>query len=253
LTRSEFDRVSSTRCSPSRCCAARRPRSPQPGRLRHHERCDGSGYQSPAGADACDPGACVLARPRSTWDDHRAGRPPGVLRGGGRPAEPGAWKSEGVPSHGHPRRARRGRPRSLTARVRKRAQSPPGLSPREVDVLRLATGGFTTREIGRAAGDLIQDRRSPHPAHLHQIGVSTRRRRPSGHSRTSRPQRRPPIELDAAPGHGLCPGSVDRRLHQCSPANTPDHPEAPPERGRVRNRHGASPRSWSSLSAAPST
>jgi DNA-binding NarL/FixJ family response regulator len=61
-----------------------------------------------------------------------------------------------------------------TARVRKRPQNPAGLSRREVDVLRLAARGLTTREI---AEELVISSKTAdhHIQHIYtKIGVSSR-------------------------------------------------------------------------------
>ena len=68
------------------------------------------------------------------------------------------------------------------ARRRRRADARPGgLSRREVEVLRLVADGPTTREIADAAVHLGEDRRPPHPAHLHEDRrLQPRRRHPLG-------------------------------------------------------------------------
>jgi HD-GYP domain-containing protein (c-di-GMP phosphodiesterase class II) len=141
----------------------------------HHERCDGSGYHRRVPINGSELGACVLAatevyvglttdradRPRLT-DPDAAGElrrleSEGVL-------EPRAVRAVLVAAgHGEP-----------AARRRRRAVHPGGLSDREVEVLRLAARGLTTRQIAdrlviapKTAGHHIQ--------HIYaKIGVSTR-------------------------------------------------------------------------------
>jgi HD-GYP domain-containing protein (c-di-GMP phosphodiesterase class II)/DNA-binding CsgD family transcriptional regulator len=114
----------------------------------HHEKCDGSGYHKRVRADADDLGACVLAATEIYvgLTAERADRQPfspddaaaelrrlesqGVL-------EPRASRAVLVAAgHGEPRRP-----------SGKRPVNPGGLTRREVDVLRLAAKGLTTREI----------------------------------------------------------------------------------------------------------
>jgi HD-GYP domain-containing protein (c-di-GMP phosphodiesterase class II)/DNA-binding CsgD family transcriptional regulator len=114
----------------------------------HHEKCDGSGYHKRVRADADDLGACVLAATEIYvgLTAERADRQPfspddaaaelrrlesqGVL-------EPRASRAVLVAAgHGEPRRP-----------SGKRPVNPGGLTRREVDVLRLAAKGLTTRQI----------------------------------------------------------------------------------------------------------
>ncbi len=182
---------SCTRCSPSRCCAARR-RSARlnPVAAAHHEKADGSGYHK-ASADRRrrHGGPCVLAATDVyvglTTD--RADRP--ALRGRGRRRASCAGSSARACSTR--RRPTRCSPPPATAPPDpprgRRAQHPGGLTRREVEVLRLAARGLTTRADRRAALHLPQDGRPPHPARLHEDRrLHARRRRPLGDAERDR-------------------------------------------------------------------
>jgi len=141
----------------------------------HHEKCDGSGYHKRVRADAGDPGACVLAATEIYvgLTTERADRPP--FSDADAAAELRRLESQGVlepratravlvaAGHGEPE-----------ARVRKRPQNPGGLSRREVDVLRLAARGLTTRQIADRL--VIAPKTADHHIqHIYnKIGVSTR-------------------------------------------------------------------------------
>ena len=149
LTRTEFDRVElhpmlteqMLRRSPA--LAALNPVASA-----HHEKCDGSGYHKRVQADANDLGACVLAATEIYvgLTSERADRlpfPPADAAGELRRLE-----SQGVLE---PRASRavlvaagHGEPPAPSG---KRLQHPGGLTRREVDVLRLAARGLTTRQI----------------------------------------------------------------------------------------------------------
>ena len=191
LTRAEFDRVElhpmlteqMLRRSPA--LAALNPVASA-----HHEKCDGSGYHKRVRADAVDPAACVLAATEVYvgLTTERADRPPFSAEDAA--AELRRLESEGVleprairavlvaAGHGEP-----------AARARQAAaDNPGGLSRREVDVLRLAAQGTDDARDRGSPRHLAQDRRPPHPAHLHQdrrvdagrgraVGDAERRRR----------------------------------------------------------------------------
>jgi HD-GYP domain-containing protein (c-di-GMP phosphodiesterase class II)/DNA-binding CsgD family transcriptional regulator len=141
----------------------------------HHEKCDGSGYHRRVPADAEDLGACVLAATEIYvgLTTERADRPPfspqdaatelrrlesaGVL-------EPRATRAVLVAAgHGEPQ-----------GPAGKRQQHPGGLTRREVDVLRLAARGLTTRQIADRL--FISPKTADHHIqHIYgKIGVSTR-------------------------------------------------------------------------------
>ncbi|MEP7344073.1 MAG: HD domain-containing phosphohydrolase [Gemmatimonadaceae bacterium] len=176
LTRAEFDRVElhpmlteqMLRRSPSLAamnavaCA-------------HHEKSDGSGYHKRVRADAVDPSAAVLAatevyvgmtteradRPAQTADEAAAEL--------SRLASSGALESRAIRAvlvaagHGEP-----------TAPPVRRQKNAGGLSRREVDVLRLAAKGLTTRQIGERLY-ISAKTADHHIQHVYvKIGVSTR-------------------------------------------------------------------------------
>jgi HD-GYP domain-containing protein (c-di-GMP phosphodiesterase class II)/DNA-binding CsgD family transcriptional regulator len=176
LTRTEFDRVElhpmlteqMLRRTPALAVLS-------PVASAHHERCDGSGYHKRVQADAGDLGACVLAATEVYvgMTAERADRPP--FSPGDAAAELRRLESEGVleprasqavlvaAGHGEPR-----------GRVGKRPPNPGGLTRREVEVLRLAARGLTTRQI---ADRLVISPKTAdhHIQHIYgKIGVSTR-------------------------------------------------------------------------------
>jgi HD-GYP domain-containing protein (c-di-GMP phosphodiesterase class II)/DNA-binding CsgD family transcriptional regulator len=149
LTRTEFDRVELHPMLTEQMLR----RSPALALLNttacaHHEKCDGSGYHKRVKADADDLGACVLAATEiyvgltTERADRQAFSPEDAA------AELRRLESEGVlepragravlvaAGHGEPRRPSGRRP-----------VNPGGLTAREVDVLRLAAKGLTTRQI----------------------------------------------------------------------------------------------------------
>ncbi len=176
LTRTEFDRVElhpmlteqMLRRSPALALL-------NPAASAHHEKCDGSGYHRRLRADADDLGACVLAATEIYvgLTTERADRP--AFSAGDAAAELRRLESEGVleprasravlvaSGHGEPRAA-----------LGKRPQNPGGLTRREVDVLRLAARGLTTREIGDRL--FISPKTADHHIqHIYgKIGVKTR-------------------------------------------------------------------------------
>jgi HD-GYP domain-containing protein (c-di-GMP phosphodiesterase class II) len=176
LTRAEFDRVElhpmlteqMLRRSPALSAL-------NPVAAAHHERCDGSGYHKRMQADADDLGSCVLAATEVYvgMTTERADRLPFA-------PDDAAAELRRLESAGEiePRASRavllaagHGEPRAPTG---KRPQNPGGLTRREVDVLRLAARGLTTREI---AGRLTISPKTAdhHIQHIYgKIGVSTR-------------------------------------------------------------------------------
>jgi DNA-binding CsgD family transcriptional regulator len=175
LTRAEFDRIElhpmlteqMLRRSPALATL-------NPLACAHHEKADGSGYHKRLRADAADPGAGVLAAADIYvgLTTERADRPP--LADADAAAELRRFASQGVldpratdavlmaAGHGEP------------APVSRRPQHPGGLSRREVDVLRLAAKGLTTRQIADRL--YISPKTADHHIqHVYtKIGVSTR-------------------------------------------------------------------------------
>jgi HD-GYP domain-containing protein (c-di-GMP phosphodiesterase class II) len=176
LTRTEFDRVElhpmlteqMLRRSPALAVL-------NPVASAHHEKCDGSGYHKRVQADAGDLGACVLAATEIYvgLTSERADRLP--FSPGDAAAELRRLESQGVLE---PRASRavlvaagHGEPRAPAG---KRPQNPGGLTRREVDVLRLAAKGLTTRQIADRL--YISPKTADHHIqHIYsKIGVSTR-------------------------------------------------------------------------------
>ena len=176
LTRTEFDRVElhpmlteqMLRRSPALAVL-------NPAASAHHEKCDGSGYHKRVQADADGLEACVLAATEIYvgLTTERADRLP--FSPGDAAAELRRLESEGVLE---PRASRavlvaagHGEPRSSSG---KRPRNPGGLTRREVDVLRLAAKGLTTRQIADRL--YISPKTADHHIqHIYsKIGVSTR-------------------------------------------------------------------------------
>jgi len=176
LTKAEFDRVElhpmlteqMLRRSPGLA-------SLNPVACAHHEKSDGSGYHKRVRADAVDPAAAVLAAAevyvgmtteradRQAFSAEDAASELRRLASAG-VLEPRATRAILVAGgHGEP-----------TARPPRRQKNPGGLSRREVDVLRLAAKGLTTREIGERL--FISTKTADHHIqHVYvKIGVSTR-------------------------------------------------------------------------------
>src|SRR4051812_43208962 len=177
LTRAEFDRVElhpmlteqMLRRSPA--LAALNPVA-----AAHHEKCDGSGYHKRVRAEADDLGACVLTATEIYvgLTTERADRLP--FSPGDAAAELRRLESAGVleprasravlvaAGHGEPRGAPTG----------KRPSNPAGLTRREVEVLRLAARGLTTREVADRL-TISPKTADHHIQHIYgKIGVSTR-------------------------------------------------------------------------------
>jgi HD-GYP domain-containing protein (c-di-GMP phosphodiesterase class II)/DNA-binding CsgD family transcriptional regulator len=141
----------------------------------HHEKSDGSGYHKRVRADAVDPAAAVLAATEVYigMTTERADRPAFSVEDAAtelsRLASTGVLEPRSIRAvlvaagHGEP-----------AAPAVRRAKHPGGLSRREVDVLRLAAKGLTTREIGERL--FISAKTADHHIqHVYvKIGVSTR-------------------------------------------------------------------------------
>jgi HD-GYP domain-containing protein (c-di-GMP phosphodiesterase class II) len=176
LTRTEFDRVElhpmlteqMLRRSPALAVL-------NPLASAHHERCDGSGYHKRLRADADDLEACVLAATevyagltaeradRAAFSPDDAAIELRRLESAGE-LEPRATRAVLVAAgHGEPQR-----------HMGKRQSNPGGLTRREVEVLRLAARGLTTREIADRL--YISPKTADHHIqHIYaKIGVSTR-------------------------------------------------------------------------------
>jgi len=176
LTRAEFDRVELHPMLTEQMLR----RSPalaelNPAAAAHHERCDGSGYHRRVRTDGVDSSAWVLAAAEvyTGMTRERSDRP--ALSAEDAAAELRRLVSAGMldprathavlvaAGHGEP-----GVP--VTARPR----HPGGLSGREVDVLRLAARGLTTRQIADRL-DISAKTADHHIQHIYnKIGVSTR-------------------------------------------------------------------------------
>jgi len=176
LTRAEFDRVELHPMLTEQMLR----RSPGLSALNsvasaHHEKSDGSGYHKRVRGDAVDPAASLLAATEVYvgMTTERADRPAFS-------AEDAATELSRLASSGvlEPRSIRavlvaagHGEPAAPPVR---RVKHPGGLSRREVDVLRLAAKGLTTREIGERL--FISTKTADHHIqHVYtKIGVSTR-------------------------------------------------------------------------------
>ena len=176
LTRTEFDRVELHPMLTEQMLR----RSPglavlNPAASAHHEKCDGSGYHKRVHADADDLGARVLAATEVYvgLTAERADRPPfsaGRRRRRASPARVARRARASREPCGAPgRRARRAAGQCGT-----RPRNPGGLTRREVDVLRLAARGHTTRAIADRL--YISPKTADHHIqHIYgKIGVSTR-------------------------------------------------------------------------------
>jgi HD-GYP domain-containing protein (c-di-GMP phosphodiesterase class II) len=176
LTRTEFDRVELHPMLTEQMLR----RSPALAELNpvasaHHEKCDASGYHRRVRASGDDPGACILAAAEiyvgmTTDRADRPARSPADAAAELRRLE-SAGAIESRASRAVLVAAGQGEGEVPAA---KRAQHPGGLSRREVDVLRLAARGLTTKEIGDRL--YISTKTADHHIqHIYnKIGVSTR-------------------------------------------------------------------------------
>jgi HD-GYP domain-containing protein (c-di-GMP phosphodiesterase class II) len=138
--------------------------------VHHHERLDGSGYPRGVGADALTPAARILA----AADTYCAKTEPRPHREAGSPEDAAALLRGEV---------RAGRLdgdavdcvlRAAGHRVSRRREGPAGLTPREVEVLRLLARGLSNKEI---AERLVITRKtaSNHVEHIYaKAGISNR-------------------------------------------------------------------------------
>jgi HD-GYP domain-containing protein (c-di-GMP phosphodiesterase class II)/DNA-binding CsgD family transcriptional regulator len=176
LTRAEFDRVELHPMLTEQMLR----RSPalhalNPVASAHHEKCDGSGYHRRVRADADDLGACVLEATEIYvgLTRERADRPPFSTADAA--SELRRLESQGVLEARATRAvlvaAGHGEGEALAT---PRAKHPGGLSRREVDVLRLAAKGLTTKQIADRL--FISTKTADHHIqHVYnKIGVSTR-------------------------------------------------------------------------------
>ena len=142
--------------------------------VQHHERLDGSGYPRGLSGPALTPGGAAPRRGRRLpRHDRAAAAPAGALarRGGGARCAPrstaGRLDGDAVDAV-----LARGRPPGQAAG----ATGPPGLTAREVEVLRLVARGLSNKEI---AAQLVITRKTAgnHVEHVYaKIGVSNRAR-----------------------------------------------------------------------------
>ncbi|HEY0416276.1 MAG TPA: HD domain-containing phosphohydrolase [Gaiellaceae bacterium] len=176
LTRTEFDRVELHPMLTEQMLR----RSPSLGAMNgvassHHERCDGSGYHKRVRSDVDDLAACVLAATEVyvglTADraDRAAFAPDDAAAELRRLDSTGALESRATRAvlvaagHGEPR-----------TNAGKRQHNPGGLTRREVEVLRLAARGLTTRDIAERL-TISPKTADHHIQHIYgKIGVSTR-------------------------------------------------------------------------------
>jgi len=150
LTRAEFDRVEHhpmlTEQMLRRSAALAEL---NPVASAHHEKCDGSGYHRRVHVEFADPGACVLAATEIYvgMTTERADR--ARFTGEDAAAELRRLAAQGVLDlrAANAVLAAAGHDEKMEP-APARPQYPGGLSPREVDVLRLAARGLTTQEIG---------------------------------------------------------------------------------------------------------
>ena len=143
--------------------------------VQHRERLDGSGYPRGLSGAAISREARILA----AADAYQAMREP-------RPHRPERTAEEAAAELRADVKAGRYDADAVEAvlgaaghRVARRREGPAGLTPREVEVLRLLARGLSNKEIADAARDLPEDGRQPRRAHLREDQrLDPRRRRP---------------------------------------------------------------------------
>ena len=153
--------------------------------VQHRERLDGSGY--PRGLSGA--GISRLARILAAADAYQAMREPRPHRAARSAEEAAAELRADVRAGRYDADAVEAVLGAAGHRVPRRREGPAGLTPREVEVLRLLARGLSNKEIARAAGDLA---RRPSAT---TSSTSTRR---------STPRRRAAASLFAMQ-HGLLP------------------------------------------------
>ena len=176
LTRAEFDRVElHPMLTEQMLRRSARLAALNPIASAHHEKCDGTGYHKRVRADAVSPHAGLLAAAEVYigMTAERADRP--AFSAADAAVELGRLASSGVLDARSIRAvlvaAGHGEPTTPTVR---RQQHPGGLSRREVDVLRLAAKGFTTRDLAERL-NISAKTADHHIQHIYvKIGVSTR-------------------------------------------------------------------------------
>ena len=175
LTRTEFDRVELHPMLTEQMLRRSALAELNPSAAAHHEKCDGSGYHKRLRVDTTDAAACILAATEVYigLTTERADRPPFTDADAAvelhRLETVGALEARATRAvllaagHGEP-----------AARTRRRADSPGGLSRRELDVLGLAAKGLTTRQIAERL--VISPKTADHHIqHIYaKIDVSTR-------------------------------------------------------------------------------
>ena len=132
--------------------------------VQHHERIDGSGYpRGLSGSAMTVPGKVLAAA-----DAYHAMTEPRPHRPACPSRQAAAQMRAGVARSQFDAEAVDAVLRAGGHQVKRRRTLPAGLTPREVEVLRLLVRGLSNKEIAQRAGDLAQDSGSPRRAHLLQ-------------------------------------------------------------------------------------